>query len=230
MACKRSGVRLPLSPLFTNKPFPVDQHIRSLILQGESINLDFKFEISDAKKIARTFSAFANTCGGRLLIGVKDNGAIKGVKTDEEAYMAELAAHLYCKPPVEFKIVTHSIESKVILEVIIDESKNKPHLAPWKEKQWKAFVRVHDQNFVANKVMFEVWKIKFQQASLLLRYDDFEQKLFSFLKNKGEITLNELVSECKIPRHIAIKILAKLIVVEIISIRITETESYYSFK
>ena len=58
--------------------------IEELIAQGEHQQLDFKFEVSDSKKIARTLSAFANTDGGRLLIGVKDNGAIAGVRSDEE--------------------------------------------------------------------------------------------------------------------------------------------------
>ena len=43
--------------------------IEELISQGEHQQLDFKFEVSDSKKIARTLSAFANTDGGRLLIG-----------------------------------------------------------------------------------------------------------------------------------------------------------------
>ena len=67
----------------------MNKYINNLISQGENLNLDFKFEISDAKKIARTFSAFANTKGGKLLIGVKDNGAIAGIRTDEEIFMIE---------------------------------------------------------------------------------------------------------------------------------------------
>ena len=49
-------------------------YIHALIAEGEHQQQDFKFEISDARKIAKTLSAFANTDGGRLLIGVKDNG------------------------------------------------------------------------------------------------------------------------------------------------------------
>ncbi|WP_302323539.1 helix-turn-helix domain-containing protein, partial [Bacteroides caecimuris] len=47
-------------------------YIHALIAEGEHQQQDFKFEISDARKIAKTLSAFANTDGGRLLIGVKD--------------------------------------------------------------------------------------------------------------------------------------------------------------
>lgn len=48
--------------------------IYQLISEGEHLQQDFKFEISDVYKIAKSLSAFANTSGGRLLIGVKDNG------------------------------------------------------------------------------------------------------------------------------------------------------------
>ena len=70
--------------------------LEELIEQGEHQQQDFKFEVSDSKKIARTLSAFANTDGGRLLIGVKDNGHISGVRSDEEYYMIEAASQIQC--------------------------------------------------------------------------------------------------------------------------------------
>ncbi|MBE6307665.1 MAG: ATP-binding protein, partial [Bacteroidales bacterium] len=80
------------------KPTDATAYIHALIAQGEHVQQDFKYEISDARKIARTLSAFANTLGGRLLIGVKDNGRIAGVRSEEEMYMIEAAAQLYCTP------------------------------------------------------------------------------------------------------------------------------------
>ena len=76
----------------TNRHF-----IDLLISEGEHQQQDFKFEISNAKKIAKSLSAFANTDGGRLLIGVKDNGKIAGIQSEEELYMIEAAADLYKK-------------------------------------------------------------------------------------------------------------------------------------
>ena len=76
------------------KPFTDSDYIHALIAEGEHQQQDFKFEISDARKIAKTLSAFANTDGGRLLIGVKDNGRIAGVRSEEEKYMIEAAAQL----------------------------------------------------------------------------------------------------------------------------------------
>lgn len=71
------------------KPLTDTDYIHALIAEGEHQQQDFKFEISDTRKIAKTLSAFANTDGGRLLIGVKDNGKIAGVRSDEEKYMIE---------------------------------------------------------------------------------------------------------------------------------------------
>ena len=49
-------------------------YIQDLILEGEHEHQDFKYQITDARKIARSIAAFANNSGGHLLIGVKDNG------------------------------------------------------------------------------------------------------------------------------------------------------------
>ena len=102
---------------------------QKLIQQGEHQQLDFKFEVSDARKIARSMVAFANTDGGTLLIGVKDNGAIAGVRSEEEIYMIDAAATLYCKPEVKFSVKTWSELGKNVLEVNIPKSLSTPHYA-----------------------------------------------------------------------------------------------------
>jgi len=137
---------------------PADQkYLRSLIGEGEHQELDFKFEINDARKIARTLSAFSNTDGGRLLIGVKDNGRIRGVQSEEEFYMVESAASLYCKPEVKFKSRIHSIEGKNVLEIYIPPVVKKPVYARDEENRWMAYIRVTDQNILASIIQLEVW-------------------------------------------------------------------------
>ena len=101
-------------------------YIHALIAEGEHQQQDFKFEISDARKIAKTLSAFANTNGGRLLIGVKDNGKIAGVRSEEEKYMIEAAAQLYCVPEVEYSLQTYIVEGRQVLVATIEETPHKP--------------------------------------------------------------------------------------------------------
>ena len=105
-------------------------HIQKLIAEGEHQMLDFKFEVSDSKKIARSLVAFANTDGGRLLIGVKDNGAISGIRSEEEKHMIQTAAQMYCRPEVEYTAKEWNINGKTVLEVIIPKSKHHKHKAP----------------------------------------------------------------------------------------------------
>ena len=95
--------------------------IQKLIAEGEHEHQDFKYQISDAKKIARSISAFANNSGGRLLIGVKDNGKIVGVSSDEEIYMIEQAAQMYCRPPQQVECTVYRVEGKPVLKVDIGE-------------------------------------------------------------------------------------------------------------
>lgn len=70
------------------------ENLQNLISQGEGKLLDFKFAVNDTRKIAVAICAFANTDGGTLLIGVKDNGKIAGVNAQEEYFMIETAAQM----------------------------------------------------------------------------------------------------------------------------------------
>lgn len=166
----------------------VDRYINNLILEGEHQTLDFKFEVSNSKKIARSLVAFANTDGGRLLIGVKDNGRIVGVRSDEEVYMIETAAHIYCKPEVNYDAVNHIIDGKHVVEVIVKPSVKKPHYAPDKDNKLTAYIRVKDENRIANNVIIKVWKRENLSRGVLLKFTDIENRLLTHIEQVGEIT------------------------------------------
>ena len=82
------------------------QYLLRLISEGEHQQQDFKYRVSDARKLARSVSAFANTDGGRLLIGVRDDGHMSGVRSEEEIYMMHQAAYRYCRPEASIKFDT----------------------------------------------------------------------------------------------------------------------------
>ena len=74
------------------------KYLEELIAQGEHQQQDFKYKIQDPAKLAKSVSAFANTFGGRLLIGVRDDGKLSGVRDEEEIYMMRKAATECCHP------------------------------------------------------------------------------------------------------------------------------------
>ena len=122
--------------------------IRSLIAEGEHVRQDFKFEVSDSRKIARSLSAFANTEGGRLLIGVKDNGRIAGVRSEEEMYMVE----------VEVEMRVYRPEGRSVLIASVEPAPHKPVMVKEEGGRKLAYVRIADENILASPVHLGVWR------------------------------------------------------------------------
>jgi len=166
-------------------------YISKLIQQGEHQQQDFKYCITDSKKIARSLVAFANTNGGRLLVGVKDNGRIAGVRSDEEYYMIESAAKMHSKPPIEFTAHQHFLEGKTVLEVIIEPSTEKPHFARDDDGKWWAYFRKEDENRLANKIMIEVWKRQKSKDGILINYSNDEKCLLDYLETNERISVSK---------------------------------------
>jgi len=208
----------------------VAHYIKNLIEQGENQQLDFKFEISGAKKIARTFSAFANTDGGKLLVGVKDNGVISGIRTDEEDYMIESAAHLFCKPAIQYQTRKWNIDGKWVLEVTIPQASKKPMYAKAEDGKWMAYIRVKDQNMLANAVMLNVWKSINRVRGVYIRYGIKEKKLLKVLKENEYLTSKEMVELSGVKKYIVERILVKMIVIGVVEIIFTGHDAQYKLK
>ena len=167
-------------------------YIQNLIEEGEHENQDFKFEISDAMKIARTISAFANHSGGRLLIGVKDNGKISGIKSDEEIYMIDQAASMYCRPPQTVKCQVYRVEGKSVLKADIAMSDDRPVKAPDSDKKWKAYYRVKDENILASPLHVKAWlHERLNTEGILLSLTGGEKKLLELIERNGSVTVEE---------------------------------------
>ncbi|NOX87156.1 MAG: ATP-binding protein [Chlorobi bacterium] len=204
--------------------------VKKLIKQGEHQQLDFKFEISDAAKIARTLVAFANTDGGRLLIGVKDNGVIKGVSSDEEFFMIENAAQRFCKPEVRFKSKEWVLEGKRVLEIEVPFSREYPHRAPDHKGKYRAYVRVKDQNLLANGVLMKMWKKRKSNKSIKFVYSEPVQKVLAQLKETHHITLSETRRLSRLSKYRAEQLLCDLILLDVIEMEMTESGTSFSLK
>lgn len=203
-------------------------YIHQLIAEGEHQQLDFKFEISDSKKIARTLVAFANTDGGRLLVGVKDNGSITGVRTDEEVYMVDAAAEMYCKPPVTYEIERWQVEGKTVLEVFVDKSKKAPHSAPNELGKWTVYIRQHDENRIATGVETLIMKLRFGKKDSLLSYTRSEQMVLDYLKTHPTISLKDVTRIARLSQTEAERMLAHLVVYEVLHMENIEREPIFS--
>ncbi len=193
-----------------------------LIEEGEHQQQDFKFCINDSKKIAKSLVAFANTDGGRLLIGVKDNGKVTGISTDEEYYMAESAAKIYSKPPVDFKTKQWYTEGKTVLEISVSPSERKPHFAKDEKGKWLAYIRLNDENVLAHKIQLMVWKKEKSRKGIYFTYSDDEKFLIDYLQKHDSITFYRFVKLAKVTRKKAENILTDFLVMNVIRMQTTQ--------
>lgn len=203
-------------------------HIKKLVSEGEHQQLDFKFGVTDSKKIARSLAAFANTDGGRLLLGVKDNGAIAGVRSDEEFYMIEAGASLYCRPEVYFEMKEWEEGGRTVLEIIIPKSEDGPHLAPDKDGKYRVYVRVNDQNFPANGVLRKVWKKQASPQGVYIEYGPVARMLLAYLEVNESITINTFRKLTSFSMPKCEHMLADFIVLNIIRLNYSESGVYYT--
>lgn len=186
------------------------QYLQRLILEGEHLQQDFKYRVSDARKLAKSVSAFANTDGGRLLIGVRDDGHMSGVRDEEEIFMMHQAAYRYCRPDASIKFDTFHVEGRTIVIATVPPSDKRPICAINEDGRQRAYIRIADENIVASPVHLAIWRESENTQGAMMTYTDTVQKLITTMQDQ-RLTLNQLVRRSAIPRHKVITILARLI-------------------
>ena len=184
--------------------------LQGLISEGEHQQQDFKYRVSDAQKLAKSVSAFANTDGGRLLIGVRDDGHMSGVRDEEEIYMMHQAAYRYCRPEASIKFDTYHVEGRTIVVATVPPSDKRPVCTVSDDGQLRAYIRIADENIVASPVHLAIWRESQNPQGTMMTYTDSVRKLIDAMQGQ-RLTLNQLVRRSAIPRHKAVTLLARLI-------------------
>ncbi len=200
------------------------------IAEGEGLHLDFKHCISDSGKIARSLAAYANTDGGSLLVGVRDNGSISGVVSEEECYMIETAALVYTYPVVEYTTKNYRIDGKDVLEIIVAKSDKSPHYAPDVRGDMKAFVRCADKNVLAPRELVRYWQLSknFQMPAEII-YDDDIRLIVNEIRIEGYVTKDFLVHFTGKTEREVEDIIVNLMLMRIVALDIDEKCVKYVF-
>ena len=185
------------------------RYLLSLIQEGEHQQQDFKYRVDDARKLARSVSAFANTDGGRLLIGVRDDGMIAGVKSEGEIHVMHQAAYKYCQPEASIRFDTYHADGKAVVMATIPPSDKRPVCAPDEDGRMRAYIRIKDENIVASPVLFKLWQESQQPQGALVAYDEDIRRLLGVME--ASLTLNRLVRLVRLPRPRVVALLAHLI-------------------
>lgn len=203
------------------------QYLLRLISDGEHQQQDFKYRVADARKLARSVSAFANTDGGRLLIGVRDDGHMSGVRSEEEIYMMHQAAYRYCRPEASIKFDTYHVEGRTIVVATVPPAERRPVCAIDEADKPRAYIRIDDENIVASPVHLAMWREAQNDSGTMMTYTNTVRQLINTLYGRS-LTLNQLVRLSHIPRHKVIKILARLVRFNIVLCRYADQQFLFS--
>ena len=117
------------------------------IFSGESKNIEYKVSVPDkSEKYMKTIVAFANTQGGRLLIGIDDKThEIVGVDSVNLFQIMDSIANAVsdsCEPQIIPDIEPQTVDGKNIIVVMVEAGKNRPYYLKSKGKEAGTYIRV----------------------------------------------------------------------------------------
>ena len=210
------------------------QELSRLSKQGECSTLEFKKKANYPEKIVKELVAFANSSGGKLLLGVDDNGELSGSREIEgEAFIVEKAIAELIRPKLNYSLdYIQLTEKKGIAIFNIPESHKKPHFVKEDQQTRKgtAYVRVKDESIQASREMREIMQRRLRNKDIQFTYGEKEKALLNHLEVNSEVTLPEFAQLVGIPKFIASRTLIKLVLANILNIIPTSKGDIYQLK
>ena len=121
--------------------------VEDTMFSGESKNIEYKVSLPDkSEKYMKTIVAFANTQGGKLIVGVDDKThQIVGVENDVLFQMMDGIANAVsdsCVPQIIPDIEPQTVDGKTVIVVSVEAGKNRPYYLKSKGKDNGTYIRV----------------------------------------------------------------------------------------
>lgn len=194
--------------------------LKELVRQGEGDTLEFKLKSNHPERIIREVVAFANSGGGKLLIGVGDDKTIKGLKyADEDEYIIERAIEKYCVPSISYRTERVPIaDERDVLIFHIHRSAEKPHAVLDALGKRKAYVRVKDKSVQASYEMRQIMKRARPDRDVRFSYGEKEKQLMQLLDEQQSVTVDSYASKVGIPRNLASRTLVMLVLANVLEV------------
>jgi predicted HTH transcriptional regulator len=210
----------------------------NIISKGENLTVEFKQKFTEHEKIAKEMIAFANTKGGLLIFGVRDNRKILGIESEKEiAELVKETAEHYSVPPIKYKIEFPEIKKKMLGVVYIEPSDEKPHrIEDYKGKldlnSAQVYVRVNDKSVLAGKEMIKLMMINPENKTLKnYEFASNEKAVFTYLETHETIDAKTLSKFANISMRRASRTLINLVRLNLLFIHTKDNgENYFTAK
>ncbi len=163
------------------------KELLELIETGEGYTLEFKESLSSS--IGKDICAFTNSSGGKIILGVKDNGIIKGynLSNRDKSKIQDIAKNM--EPSLNVKI--EQIDNLVI--VFVSEGKDKPYFV-----NGHCYIRQGASSVLLNR---EELRDFFQREDLII-FDKKANNDFKFEEDFNENTFELFIERAKISKDL----------------------------
>ncbi len=205
------------------------QELNQLVALGEGLTLEFKRRVPRPERIAKEVIAFANTRGGRLLLGVDDSGTIVGVRDpDEEVFALRQALRRCATPPIAFTMERIAVEHRrEVIVVTIEESARKPHfLRNGRHRQ--AYIRVEDRSIEASPEVLALMRAEKHPRNVVFTFGEKELLLMRYLEHYGRITVQQFAQLANLSRRQASRTLVLLTEANVLRLHPDEPHDYFT--
>lgn len=205
--------------------------LERLVTAGEGEYVEFKQRVPTDERIVKEVIALANTSGGKLLLGVSDDGSIAGVRDPvEERFVLERALDRHCEPEVEYTIaLVRGQDGKEVLVVDVPESRKKPHfLVEGQDSDRTAYVRIDDKSVEASREVLEMMGEEDRSDAVRIEFGENERKLMRYLDQYERITVDQYARLVDISANSASEILVHLTKINVLSLHANEKDDFFT--
>lgn len=212
------------------------RELEQLVELGEGISLEFKRRVPQPERIAKEIVALANTNGGRIVLGVGDDGTIEGFEhIAEQQFLLRQATEAHCTPPVEYETERVVVgDQRDVIVVIVPESRKKPHFlvadasSNGSEPTGPVYVRVEDRSVEATDETVQRLREQRPEGSVTFEFGDTESLLMRYLDDYGRITVPQLAQLADISPEHASQTLLRLTRADLLHLHNSEDGDYFT--
>ena len=157
--------------------------------EGEGYFIEFRENLSGIEK---DFVAFANSSGGKVFLGVADEGKVKGLKIINRLKLDIQDIARNCDPPI--KIIVESLGNTIIVKV--KEGEDKPYRC---SSGFYKRIGSNSQEMTRNEIL------DFFKSEGKVRFDEVINTKFDYAKDFSREKLNKFLELADLSKVLPVK-------------------------
>jgi hypothetical protein len=205
--------------------------VKRYVSLGEGMHTEFKRRVPRPERIAKEAIAFANAEGGRIFLGVDDDGTLVGVRdaVEEEFALIE-ALHAHVAPALDVVLTRVPLTGRrEVLVVDVLESTEKPHfLQNGSGESGTAYIRVGASSVEASREAVRLMRHAREPKDVRFEFGEKEQLLMRYLDRHERITVEAFAVLAGIPRRRASQTLVLLAKANVLRLHPDERSDYFT--